>query len=160
MDFISWEATSETLHDALHRIMILVLVALISLFIFKRLPTSEVEVEKETEIEAEVIEPKYEQEDLSEAADEVDGSVENTQEKMEVFITSEENVYSTAEIVIIEDEMQKELRKCTCAVPLRMHRLGGGKYKVTVFEIFFLRNTNVYNNFLPCRFPIQIELVW
>lgn len=133
MAFLSLEVLSEVLHDALHRVIVLVLAASIALFIYQRLPPPS-EEERNDEEEENAVKENSQREQQSEesAVDEVDGFAEDTQEKVEeVLITSEENVCSTAETVIIEDEMQRQLKKCTCAIPLRMHRLGGGKYKIS-----------------------------
>ena len=114
---------SEWIHDALHRIMFTVISVLLALFVWKRLA---IEAEKDKSEDETIIIPTTEDtfEIIEAPPDEVDGP------QNQVFITSEDDVHSTADSEMIEDEMQKQLSKCKCTAPLRMHRLGGGKYRV------------------------------
>jgi len=129
-------AISDTFDRLLQQIVTTVIFILFLVMMFRKATQKD---EKEEEAADEVDNQREEQEDEEEDEEdeEEDDLVDEEEEAEEIQqsaprIIVEEDAQSVTESdIMLEDEMTKELHKCTCRVPLRMHRLAAGKYRIS-----------------------------
>lgn len=135
----------DSLDSFLQRVMVLALILLLSLIVLRKLSEAATQVPAtqpagatllaEDQVDGPLEEPVVDEQQDGQHSDEEELTEVDLQPTSETtlepqIVHLDDDTHSSADSELIEDEMLKQLSKCSCAVPVQMIRLGSGKYRV------------------------------